>query len=796
MQIIINPAKEKFNTLTQRPARDATTLFDTVRPILEAVRERGDAALREFSERFDHCVLQKIQLNESEIQAAEQQVSPELREAIRLAHDNILRFHAAQHSGRVQVQTAPGILCEQRTLPIERVGLYVPGGSAPLFSTVLMLGVPARLAGCKEMILCTPPAVDGSVHPAIVYAASLCGITRICRVGGAQAIAALAYGTESVPKVDKIFGPGNSFVVAAKQLVGLSGVAIDMPAGPSEVLVYADSFCRPKFVAADLLSQAEHGPDSQVVLVTTERDVLERVMQEVRRQLEQLPRKNIAEQALEHSMALLFPNEQESIDFINSYAPEHLVLAVKNYRDVAERTTNAGSVFLGNYSCESAGDYASGTNHTLPTLGYTRAYSSLCLDSFMRKMTLQELTPRGISSIGRCVELMAHAEQLDAHRNAMSLRIAEAVKTQQDAVAEQDEQRNELLALVRPSIRSLKPYSSARDEYSGHSAHIFLDANESPYNSPYNRYPDPLQRELKEKLATQLGVGTNTLFLGNGSDEAIDLIYRIFCEPGQHNVLASEPTYGMYSVCAHINGVEYRSVPLDETDFSFSAEKLLASADACTRVIFLCSPNNPTGNMIDTREIEKVLTRFPGVVVVDEAYIDFAPEESLLPQLKEYPQLIILRTFSKAWASAGIRLGMALAHPDLITYFNRVKYPYNVNALTQHFAVELLAKRDEMDARVQCILSQRERMAAELKSLRLCRHVFPSAANFLLVRVSDAQGIYDALVQRGIIVRNRSRIALCAGCLRITIGSPQENDELLAALNDLDKSFSSSSNAS
>ncbi len=796
MQVIINPAKEKLNTLTQRPARDATSLFGTVRPIVEAVRERGDAALREFSERFDHCVLREIQLSEREIRATGQQVSPELREAIRLAHDNILRFHAAQRSRRIQVQTAPGILCEQRTLPIERVGLYVPGGSAPLFSTVLMLGVPARLAGCKEITLCTPPGLDGSVHPAIVYAASLCGVTRVCRVGGAQAIAALAYGTESVPKVDKIFGPGNSYVVAAKQLVGLSGVAIDMPAGPSEVLVYADTSCRPEFVAADLLSQAEHGPDSQVVVVTTEQDVLDRVLQEMERQLEQLPRKRIAEQALAHSMALLFPDEQESIDFINAYAPEHLVLAVKNYRAVAERTTNAGSVFLGNYSCESAGDYASGTNHTLPTLGYSRAYSSLCLDGFMRKMTLQELTPRGISSIGRCVELMAHAEQLDAHKAAMSLRIAEAEKMQQGAGAVQEEQRNELLALVRPSIRSLKPYSSARDEYSGHSAHIFLDANESPYNSPYNRYPDPLQRELKEKLAEQLGVGEDSIFLGNGSDEAIDLIYRIFCEPGQHNVLASEPTYGMYSVCAHINGVEYRSVSLDEADFSFSAEKLLAAADACTRVIFLCSPNNPTGNMIDIREIEEVLTRFPGIVVVDEAYIDFAPEGSLLPRLKEYPRLIILRTFSKAWASAGIRLGMALARPDLITFFNRVKYPYNVNALTQRYALDLLTQRDEMDARVQSILSQRERMRAELESLRLCQRVFPSAANFLLVRVSDAQGIYDALVERGIIVRNRSRIALCAGCLRITIGSSQENDELLAALNDLDKTVFSPSDAS
>ena len=788
MQIIINPPQEKRDALTRRPARDAAALFDVVQPILEAVQKRGDAALLEFSKRFDHCILPGIQLEEREIRAALERVSPELRSAIQCAHDNILRFHAAQRSGRIQVQTAPGIFCEQRTLPIERVGLYVPGGSAPLFSTVLMLCVPAYLAGCREVTLCTPPGEDGRVHPAIVYSASLCGITRICRVGGAQAIAALAYGTESVPKVDKIFGPGNSYVVAAKQLVGLSGVAIDMPAGPSEVLVYADSSCRPEFVAADLLSQAEHGPDSQVVLVTTEKGVLDHVVREVEQQLRQLPRKDIAEKALAHSMALLFTSEREAIDFINAYAPEHLVLAVRNYRSVAECTTNAGSVFLGNYSCESAGDYASGTNHTLPTLGCTRAYSSLCLDSFMRKMTLQELTPRGVKSIGHCVELMAHAEQLDAHKNAMSLRIADVDEMQPNVSAEQNEQRDELSALVRPSIRALEPYSSARDEYSGHSAQIFLDANESPCNAPYNRYPDPLQRELKQKLATQFRVGVDSIFLGNGSDEAIDLICRIFCEPGQHNILAPEPTYGMYSVCAHINGVEYRSVPLDKADFSFDAEKLLAAADACTRVVFLCSPNNPTGNMLDAGEIEKVLMRFPGIVVVDEAYIDFAPGKSLLPRLEEHPRLILLRTFSKAWASAGIRLGMALAHPHIITFFNRVKYPYNVNALTQRYALDLLTQRDKMDAQVQSILEQRERLTAELESLHLCQRVFPSDANFLLVRVSDAQGIYDALVQRGIVVRNRSRVALCTGCLRITVGSPHENDELLAALHDLDQS--------
>ena len=777
METITEPTRERWAALCARPVFDVTTLFNVVRPILDDVRAHGDAALKEYEHRFDHVELHTLRVSAEELDAAAASVPADLQDSIRLAHGNIARFHAAQRFAGVRVSTAPGVYCEQKSLPISRVGLYVPGGSAPLLSTVLMLAIPAQLAGCEKIVLCTPPARDGSVNPAILFAAKLCGVTEVYKVGGAQAIAAMACGTESIPQVDKIFGPGNQYVMAAKQLASLNGVAIDMPAGPSEVEVLADDTCNPAFVAADLLSQAEHGADSQAVLVTTAPAVAEAVTAEVEKQLAALPRKEIADKSLANSRIIIFRDMETALEFTNAYAPEHLILAADNHAALAAKVTHAGSVFCGHYSCESAGDYASGTNHTLPTLGYARSYSGLCLDSFMRKMTLQELTPQGVQNIGPAVEAMAAAEQLDAHRNAMTLRLAAVGAA--PAAADTGIDR-----LVRPNIRALAPYSSARDEYAGKEAHVFLDANESPYNAPVNRYPDPLQRAVKQKLAAVKGVAEEGIFLGNGSDEAIDLLFRVFCTPGQDNVVAPAPTYGMYEVCADINAVEYRSVPL-EADFSLSAQKLLAATDANTKVIFLCSPNNPTGNLLNAAEIRTVLDTFNGIVVVDEAYGDFAPQASLRPLLPQYPRLVILNTFSKAWASAGIRLGMALAHPSVIGYFNKVKYPYNVNVLTQQKALEMLERADEVQQWVEATLVERSRMAAAIAALPTTQNVFPTDANFLLARITNATAVYNALVDKGIIVRNRSRITLCQDCLRITIGTPAENDELLAALSEL-----------
>lgn len=407
----------------ERPRKDAAQLNATVQSVLDDVRLRGDAAVKEYEQKFDHVALTSLKVTEAEMLEAETLVDDELKAALRQAHHNIQTFHEAQRFVGRKVETQPGVICWQKAVPIERVGLYIPGGTAPLFSTVLMLATPAKIAGCKQIVLCSPPNREGKLHPAILVAARIAGVDTIYKIGGVQAIGAMAYGTESVPKVYKIFGPGNQYVMAAKQIVSLHDVAIDMPAGPSEVAIVADESANPVFVAADFLSQAEHGVDSQAVLVTTSQSMLKAVDEEVKRQLQLLPRKEIASKALENSRLIYVETLDEAIEIINDYAPEHLILAVNDYMSVAGRIVNAGSVFLGNYSCESAGDYASGTNHTLPTSGYAKAYSGVSLDSFIRKITFQELTPEGIRNIGPAVALMAQHEQLDAHKRAMTLRI-------------------------------------------------------------------------------------------------------------------------------------------------------------------------------------------------------------------------------------------------------------------------------------------------------------------------------------------------------------------------------------
>ncbi len=423
MKTIDLPAFEQWKELCLRPAMDTFQLHDQVHTILKEVKARGDHALLEFTARFDRVDLDELKVSEREMEDAGHLVSQELKHAIQQAKANIERFHSLQKEAVRRVETQPGVTCWRKSIPIGKVGLYIPGGSAPLFSTLLMLGVPATLAGCKEMVLCTPPQKDGSIHPAILYTARLLGLGQIFKVGGAQAIAALAYGTQSVPGVDKIFGPGNAWVTAAKQLVQMQGIAIDLPAGPSELLVIADASCEPAFVAADLLSQAEHGPDSQVILLSDKKAVIQAVMAEVQLQLKALPRKEIASEALTHSKAILLHDLQEAMAFSNAYAPEHLILAVENPETLAEAVENAGSVFLGHYSPESAGDYASGTNHTLPTNGYARAYSGLSLDSFLKKVTFQQISPEGLQNIGPTVEIMAAAEQLQAHKKAVSIRL-------------------------------------------------------------------------------------------------------------------------------------------------------------------------------------------------------------------------------------------------------------------------------------------------------------------------------------------------------------------------------------
>lgn len=422
--ILINyPDRDQWPEILQRPALDTANLFDTVQSIIDRVKKEGDKAVLTYESMFDKVELDTFIVSDEEIAEAEALVSVELKAAIYLAKKNIETFHAAQRFEGKKIETIAGVTCWQKAVGIEKVGLYIPGGTAPLFSTVLMLAVPAKLAGCKEIVLCSPPGRDGKIHPAVLFAARVAGVSKIYKAGGVQAIAAMAYGTESVPKVYKIFGPGNQYVTAAKQLVSLRDVAIDMPAGPSEVEVLADETANPVFVAADLLSQAEHGVDSQAMLITTSEKLQKEVMYEVERQLGCLPRRDIASKALANSKLILVKNIKEALEITNVYAPEHLIVQTKDYQTIAEQVVNAGSVFLGPLSPESAGDYASGTNHTLPTNGYAKAYSGVSLDSFIRKITFQEISPEGMRAIGPAIEVMAANEQLDAHKNAVTVRL-------------------------------------------------------------------------------------------------------------------------------------------------------------------------------------------------------------------------------------------------------------------------------------------------------------------------------------------------------------------------------------
>lgn len=423
MQVYRYPDKSQWNEIIQRPSSNNLLLEKKVKKILEKVKQQGDKAIKKYSKEFDEVNLKKSLISEKELKQADPLIRDDLKQAIQQAKENIEIFHSAQKEELKKIETMPGVICWRKSVAIEKIGLYIPGGSAPLFSTVLMLGVPAKLAGCNEIILCTPPSKDGTVSPVILYTAKLCGIKKIFKMGGAQAIAAMAYGTESVPKVFKIFGPGNQYVTLAKQLVQQEGVSIDMPAGPSEVLVIADETAVSEFVAADLLSQAEHGPDSQVVLITTDESLVEKVFDEIEKQLEKLPRIRITSLALENSKLVLVKNLDEAFELSNLYAPEHLILSIENAEQFSEKITSAGSVFLGNYSPESAGDYASGTNHTLPTNGYAAMYSGVSLDSFVKKITYQQLTKEGLENIGSIVMEMATAEGLEAHKNAVAVRL-------------------------------------------------------------------------------------------------------------------------------------------------------------------------------------------------------------------------------------------------------------------------------------------------------------------------------------------------------------------------------------
>jgi histidinol-phosphate aminotransferase len=775
--------------LLRRPATSlGPATREAVLPLLAAVRAEGDAALRSLTARLDGVTLERLELDVTERDAAFAAVGRERRAALERAVTNLTRFHELQGARPFVVETQPGVRCERLTVPIDRVGLYAPGGTAPLCSTVLMLGVPAMLAGSPTRILCSPPRRDGTLDPHLVVAAALTGITRVFKLGGAQAIAAMAYGTASVPKVDKIFGPGNAWVTQAKVLVAEDpdGAAIDLPAGPSEVLVIADDSADPTFVAADLLSQAEHGADSQVVLVATSAAIIDAVERELEAQLAALPRRELARASLAHSRLVEVGSTQEALEVSNRYAPEHLILQTRDARALVARVRNAGSVFVGPWSPESVGDYASGTNHVLPTYGWARSVSGLSLEAFQKTITVQELSVPGLRALGPVVETLAELEGLDAHRRAVSLRLERArglVTT--EAVPDAG-----LTSLARPTVRALKAYQSARSSVAH--APILLDANESPWtplaeHPQLNRYPSPQPSELRARLADLYGVPGERLVIGRGTDDVIDWLLRGFCEARMDGVVTCPPTYGVYSVYAELQGARVTAVPLGPAPtFALDVRAVLAAVQPTDKLVFVCSPNNPTGGLVPEEDVLALCAALRGraLVVLDEAYAEFASRPGLVRSAGEVENLVVLRTLSKAFGLAGARCGVGVAHPEVTALLHKVRPPYPLPGPAVE--VVLAALGDEGQARsrerVAAVVRERARLGAALSRVGRVREVYPSEANFLLARVDDSTAVVRACRDAGIIVRDRSTEAGLAGCVRITVGTPEEDDRLLAVL--------------
>ncbi|WP_294672204.1 histidinol dehydrogenase [uncultured Fluviicola sp.] len=785
MRTLINPSVIELQQAIERQKEISVNLDSFVSDVFREIEKNGDRALRNFTLQFDGVAPDCLLVDEKEFEESEKLVSPELKQAIRVAAKNIERFHRSQENRDHEVETAPGVFCWRKSVPVQTVGLYVPGGTAPLFSTVLMLGIPAKIAGNPIRFLCTPPNKQGKIHPAILFAAKTAGIDLVYKAGGAQAIAAMSIGTETIPKADKIFGPGNQYVTAAKVFAQSLGIAIDLPAGPSEVLVAADSSVPASFIAADLLAQAEHGQDSQVVFLTEEAGFLEKVLEEVSRQLKLLPRKEIAKTALDSSLAIVTGVEKWP-EIINSYAPEHLIVMGRYEDEIVAKVTNAGSVFIGQNTAESFGDYASGTNHTLPTSGFAKAYSGVSLDSFVKKITYQKISDEGLENLGQTVITMAEAEELQGHANAVKIRLelkqSESEPEAGLSIASILESEIDITRFLRTDLRNVQPYSSARDEFDG-SGKIFLDANEHAFETAYNRYPDPKQKELKKVISEIKGFNPEHVFLGNGSDEVLDLIFRLTGTPFLDSVAFLNPSYGMYAVLARINGLKPLEINLD-SQFQISVSEILLQAEEA-KLLVLCNPNNPTGNRIPKTELLEIVKAFNGLVIIDEAYIDFCPVgSSASDEVINYSNLIVIQTLSKGYGMAGLRIGMAIAPKAWVTALDRIKPPYNLSSVVQETAVKALKEIQWNELNAE-IIRERERLTVFLKSLPSVTTVFPSETNFILFRIPNASAIYEILLENGIVVRDRSGQFNCSDTLRVSVGTPEANNRFIQIMETL-----------
>lgn len=784
-------AQRRREALARPAAENAEQLIELVRATISRVRAEGDAAVLDYAARFDGGAPVNLRVPKDELVAAVDTLDPSALTALRQAIDNVRRFHAAQLTPPLRLETSPGVYCERITRPIDSVGLYVPGGSAPLPSALIMSAVPAALAGCPRQILCSPGTRAGRIDPVILATAQLCGIDEVFAVGGAQAIAAMAYGTATIPKVDKIFGPGSAWVTAAKQCVAqdAAGAALDLPAGPSEVLVIADESANATFVATDLLAQAEHDSLSQAILLVTSRALAEQVRMQALELVKNLSRASILEQSLGRSRILLVPDVEVGIDVSNEYAPEHLILHLREPRRSLERITAAGSIFIGPWSPEPMGDYCSGTNHVLPTYGYARAYSGLSVADFQRRITVQELSPQGLIDLGPTASTLAGLEGLDAHALAVEVRLC-ALSSQPytDVKYDARDEATELVRrLARPEILAMRAYEHAH--WDPHFER--LHANESPWSpvfddKPLNRYPEPQPVQLVAALAVLYSVGSDSVLVGRGSDEGIDLITRVFCTAGADAVVVCSPTFGMYAVAAAAQGLRIIEAPLLD-EFALDVHSVINAVDEGAKIVWLCSPNNPTGNRAADASIERILTAARGraLVVVDEAYAEFSAAKSWCTQLDSQPHLIVLRTLSKAHGLAGSRIGTVIAAPAIITVLRKLIPPYAITAtsITEALAALRPATLEVTHARIAATLIERNRLAAGLSRAASVRRVFASDANFVLIEAQDAAVLARRLRDAGLLVRDFSGKAGLGQVLRITVGTPDQNSRVIEVAN-------------
>ena len=786
--------ERRAQILTRGEPRRAA-LTPAVDTIITRVRASGDAALLDYTRQFDGVLPATLVVPQHEIDAALASADPDYVMALRAAAANIDAFHRAQlrATPEAAIEHVTGVRVWREWRPIERIGVYVPGGRALYPSCLLMCVIPARIAGCTDIAVTTPPGPDGYVPAALLAAAAIAGVTRVYAVGGVQAIAALAYGTESVRKVDKIVGPGNSYVAAAKLRVA-SDVAIDMPAGPSEILIVADETADPACVAADLLAQAEHGPDSACVLVTTSATLAKRVATSLTAQIASLATAPTIRASLLQNGAILLANDlADAIAFANDYAAEHLAIITSDPRATLAGIQHAGSVFLGNQTPVAAGDYATGGNQTLPTAGFARSFTPLAVETFGRWMQVQSLTADGLAQLATTITTLATVEGLPAHAASIRARTL-ATYDETSTLSTHGAETRTLSNHAESGILSTHSTESGNAVTPLASDIVTLNANENPYAPTplvadalrnavmhINRYPDSNQRVLRDALAHDHGVESDRIIAGNGSDELIHLLTLAAITPGDA-IIVCEPTFGVYRHEAVRHGATVVDVPLLD-DFALDAAAVLAAITPRTRIVWLCSPNNPTGTAIDLSILPALLERGP-LVVVDEAYR--APDgPSALSLAPHAERLIVMGTMSKVAGLAGLRLGYAIAHPTIITRLDAQRLPYNVNTLAATAAIAALQEGDAIAARWQRICAERDTFTALLAALPGA-HIHPSVANFVLLEFAEHLGadVASRLAQRGILVRAFDHPRL-HHCLRVTVGTPSENQRFVAALSTL-----------